>query len=498
MMRSSCLLRITFATLTLLLLPTARVAMAGDKAKEDELSRRMSYWEEKLPFCTWDGGPPFPSKYDDTDNLVNGREPEHLKCNDGDSVLFNGLMCAVGDQRGCEAVKASQAPDGRWWRSPRKMKEAGPEGGSETTFSNDHSRGAMLYIAEKRDKDALMRWIRWIDGNGRYLAVDPRFCGDDRCAFKPIDCPLLDRLAFSFQEGNPICDRNPLKAINPAESLRNTFNEVTRRLNNTPIERLDPAYHVVVRGFHEVISALENAHSEMVKLEQKIGTAKRVSENTAALVTLINAEVNKSGYPRHGVAVSALFLKKYGGFNTHEVSAAASIVASKESQNAFFEYVANGPTERMLDLILAKCPSRDSDIPHARFQWIWERADSEPAARKTMYWDCLFAAKQYRSGPIQGINLPVPTVFDLAYRRASDERNWQIRQAEARLDRIEEIWDTRSLDGDWSSPFDPNRSPIQNLGQRAEERLRELEEAARNPGRALEKKIEKVRRKLRL
>jgi hypothetical protein len=46
-----------------------------------ELDSRMKYWETRLPFCTYTGGPPFPAK-----DQENG-----TPCNDGDSVPLNGL-----------------------------------------------------------------------------------------------------------------------------------------------------------------------------------------------------------------------------------------------------------------------------------------------------------------------------------------------------------------------------------------------------------------------
>lgn len=49
----------------------------------------------------------------------------------GDSVLFNALICYAGDRRGCEAVAASQGPDGRWWRSPLHVGWEDPRTGGD-------------------------------------------------------------------------------------------------------------------------------------------------------------------------------------------------------------------------------------------------------------------------------------------------------------------------------------------------------------------------------
>ena len=49
-----------------------------------------------------------------------------------DSVKFNALLCYSGNEFACDSVKRSQAPDGRWWRSPlHAMRQ-------ESDFSRDH------------------------------------------------------------------------------------------------------------------------------------------------------------------------------------------------------------------------------------------------------------------------------------------------------------------------------------------------------------------------
>ena len=132
---------------------------------------------------------------------------------------------------------------------------------------------------------------------------------------------------------------------------------------------------------------------------------------------------NDPGYSLHDVAYAVFLLKKYGGFNNGEVSSAAEILIVRENQNPFFEFLAHGPTERMLDEILAKCPSQANDQPHPRFQWTWERADNEnpPPWKKTMYWDCKFAGQLYKNGPLSGVNIPAPPLLGDAYKLAMQQ-----------------------------------------------------------------------------
>ena len=69
----------------------------------------------------------------------------------------------------------------------------------------------------------------------------------------------------------------------------------------------------------------------------------------------------------------------------------------------------------MLALVLNnKCRQQDDKEPHPRYQWIWERADSDASnpAADTMYWDCLFVARLYKGGALKGISFPTPRALD--------------------------------------------------------------------------------------
>lgn len=102
-----------------LISPVLNAPRATAADENAELDRRTNYWRTQLPFCNWPGFAPYPSKFDDV--LPDPADPLKGQCNDGDSVIFNGVLCASGDDRGCDAVRRSQAPDGEFWRSPRKV-----------------------------------------------------------------------------------------------------------------------------------------------------------------------------------------------------------------------------------------------------------------------------------------------------------------------------------------------------------------------------------------
>jgi hypothetical protein len=126
----------------------------------DDPWRNRSLWERYAPYCpeATIGGidvPKYPSK------PSAGNE-----CNDGDMTLFNGLLCASGDDRGCDGVKRAQSPDGRFWRSPRRaLTNNGGLGDSDDSksFSPDMSLGVLLYVAKTGDTHALSTWLKWIE-----------------------------------------------------------------------------------------------------------------------------------------------------------------------------------------------------------------------------------------------------------------------------------------------------------------------------------------------
>lgn len=404
----------------------------GLAVKQADLENRIKYWESQLPYCNYSGGPKFPSKYQDKDA---GADNETLKCNDGDTVLLNGLLCSSGDDRGCDTVKRSQGSNGEWWRSPKKI---GTPGGSETTFSNDHAAGALAMIAQKKDHDALRKWISWMDSFST-----PRYCDDDRCLFKLIDCPMLDRIAASLTESNPLCD--PLhKLTNALQQIANyqkQFVDIVSGADSTPgFQLVKPLIVALQKPFDDAINSLKEAAIQVESVRGKLQTFARATSNSASVIAAINAEVNDAGFARHGAAVSTFLLKKYGGINGPGVSVTAIKLTVLEPQNAFFEYVARGSTERMLDLILAKCPSKQSDAPHARFQWIWERADNDQSTpwKKTMYWDCVFVANLYKDGSIKGINLSAPPGIDKAYEQVLIARENAVRQILAVAKQLEQ------------------------------------------------------------
>jgi len=105
-------------------------------------------------------------------------------------------------------------------------------------------------------------------------------------------------------------------------------------------------------------------------------------------LTALQSQFAFEGYALHLVAVEIL-VRKAVGASSKKLENAALDVSDREPGNPFFEYVARGKTERAAALTLSKCPRT---LDHQRFQWAWQRTESEQAWKQSKGWDCLFMA----------------------------------------------------------------------------------------------------------
>jgi hypothetical protein len=252
-------------------------------------------------------GRPYPSKYD-ANVLYNN--PDQLKgqCNDGDGVIFNGVLCISGDDRGCDAVRRSQAGDGEFWRSPRKV---GVFSKDETPFSNDHELGVWAYIAHKKDKVAFRKWIDWIDGQPY-----PRFCQDKNCIFGVSDCPMLDALALILLESNKVCDPQHKVidlAAKAAVDAQRRFNDAIAQLYKIPGSAvLRSAAEPLKASFAASVQVLLKATQKSEEVRIQAATyARDALSGAPSLIVGINALVNNPGPGQWDAAVEILLLKKF-------------------------------------------------------------------------------------------------------------------------------------------------------------------------------------------
>lgn len=96
-------------------------------------------------------------------------------CGDGDSTLWNGLLCASGEDFACQAVVSSQDESGRVWRSPR-LKGIDPQ----NTFSRDMGLGTLSFLVKTHDKEFGNKWASYINANKALCERE-----NDRCAVTP-------------------------------------------------------------------------------------------------------------------------------------------------------------------------------------------------------------------------------------------------------------------------------------------------------------------------
>jgi hypothetical protein len=342
---------------------------ANAQSPESELRTRIGYWESRAFSCSSNYGD-FPSKEGD------GGAPA---CDDGDSVMFNALLCRAGDERGCKTVRQSQDEDGRFWRSPKK-RQARPEEpsglkGGETTFSGDHAVGLMVYFGHSGDKSTFENWIKWIDSNERCLTFcgampigTPRYCKNDRCAFRPDDCQTLLLLGQRLNVGVPFCAIDPITPVptitNVAQALKNTYDET---LGKFPVQ--PPRLKLLRDNFDDALRAYEDAVRPIEQLRTQVFASAVRTLLMAQIEKALSARFNDRGFSRHNALVQIMMLQDWG-LGIRWMSSEATRVAKDEPLNPFFQYVAYRRQNKasMLPLILDECPSKTTDRDHLRRQ----------------------------------------------------------------------------------------------------------------------------------
>jgi hypothetical protein len=277
-----------------------------------ELTERRADWAATAPRCNG-----WPSK----DN-----------CDDGDMTLFSGLLCGSGDAIGCAAVQASQGPDGRFWRSPRR--NAGNLG-QPNSFSRDMSLGVLVYLATTHDTVAATRWLAWID------------------AHRPCSIKLPFGWGCMIRGPYRVCDDDDNGRCNINPGLWALMGRVWSGLG-LPL------------------------HSEM----------QRWAGYDGDLETFLT-DWTSPGFQLHLKAVAIFVREQLGNGLTWRIDNANTLV-DKQPQNPFFLYLRDGATDAVADLVLAECPQPGNTAPAQ--QWAWERSDDGQAWQQSMRWDCMFMA----------------------------------------------------------------------------------------------------------
>lgn len=303
----------------------------------NELKEKVRFWEGYGHVC-----PRY--KYPSKQDLGDPKNPD--KCDDGDAVIFNGMLCAAGYQQSCRAVSNSQvlgyshpgdSENGKWYRSPWR-KDDPSKRTSKLEFSRDQVVGLYFYfIAQgRRSKSEAVKkmtsWIDWVQKN------DYKVCekgGTTDCKMTPLNWSFMGRLYEHYGV--------PLKAV------------------------------------------MKNGENYKI-------------ENTWATKQVIK---NSSGYQTHNYVATALAMDLIG--NAGGKGEWMKILSAKSEMkgNPFFGFVHRkvcgnecGGVPNYKDIakkVIDLCPNKDSRGP--KRQWAWERANSEKAWEKSMGWDCVFLGK---------------------------------------------------------------------------------------------------------
>lgn len=305
-------------------------------ALADDLSDRDAFWRQKTFSCIAIS-PSFPSKE------VLGQPQD---CEDGDMTLFNGLLCTAGENAGCDAVARAQGPDGRWWRSPRRIGWEAPT--HDVSFSPDQSLGVMLYAVQTRDSTRFARWLAWIESNRPCLVTIGnscikygwlRFCTDDadkRCTLRPDDCVNIEQVAIKLGVDGTLCRR----------------------------------------------------------IMHELGLSDDALKPLGDFL-LASSAVNDPGFPQHLAAVHILLALRLG-VDTAKAGQAATILATRTANNPFFAYLNEGATPSVVAAVLSTCPAQDRPSSN-RFQWTWERVMKPNSWGESMYWECIFLGDLMRA-----------------------------------------------------------------------------------------------------
>ena len=262
---------------------------------------------------------------------------------DGDMAIFGGLLCLSGLMDGCELLKHSQGPNGRFWRAPDNVGRIYDGANDSSAFSGDQFTGVLAYLTKSKDQTALRNYLAYISTN-KVATPFPEAATD-----------YAYRTCTDDKKNN---DRNCL--LGGAEWY--WLNKLARELlvdDAIPSDMKNPE---ATYGF-----TLDNL--------------------------MWQAAFAPRGYMLHLVGVQVLIGKRLGIKDT-KLSKIAGILASRDSENPFFLYLHLGADLRVLKQVESKCSIKPTQSQFS--QWSWERSSLDrddfgvPPWDHSMLWDCSF------------------------------------------------------------------------------------------------------------
>lgn len=282
-----------------------------------DVEQTRIFWEDNAFWC--DGT--FPSKRFD-----NG------DCDDGDMTLFNGLLCASGDGRGCKAVADAQDDEGRWWRSPRRRNGIGRR--SHNSFSRDMAMGVLLYLIKTGDRVRGAKWLNWMNRNRPCLLRKPGG-----------GCLVRGPHRLCRNEIKQACTVTPTLWLNIALVWQNLGLSLNKHMQSS---LTDLARHTLIR----------------------------------------EARSTSPGYALHLKGVMSFMLGLIGR-EKNLSDDLNEVLYNKQPNNLFFRYLKNGSDQQLHKDLLSLCPDQNR-FGGRLHQWSWERDTEEQAWLSSMLWDCIF------------------------------------------------------------------------------------------------------------
>lgn len=267
---------------------------------------------------------------------------------DGDMALFGGLLCRSGATDGCDLLRNAGTDDGRFWRSPRRVKEADTP--DHATFSGDQLRGVLHYFTVTPDKERLRAFLRYLKTQKTFIPgpAAPLVAGYSSC---PNRYPNFTCLLSGD-------DWHALRLLAARYGIQDEM--------PPDLPAMDAAY-----GFD---------------YEQ----------------LLWQSLITNAGYRLHLVANTALIMRSLGE-NDPRLGKVIRILNARQPGNPFFAYLLHGPDQRVARLTDAKC--LPPDAPRDAFvDWAWQRDDLSERWKVSMVWDCVFMYGLLARDP-----LPLPT-----------------------------------------------------------------------------------------
>jgi hypothetical protein len=356
-------------------------------------------------------------------------------CDDGDMTLFNGLLCASGEEIGCRAVAASQADSGRWYRSPHRLWEWSArcpvfkadskdslqaqkfDDDCSGSFSHDMAMGVMLFVLHERQNIPRYRkWLGWLAQN----ADTSKLCkllSETRPA-ETSDCVAItwpryctDDLGWDTDPGPAIAGRHGGKcSLLPPEDLDfSALDDATSTTPPTNIASYELESRAIVKaGVSSLTGGTLSQVPPLAILSSTEATNFPAHVDAARILMrmmILNPSLKLDNLPEIPDP-SEFILNELGplandGVDPLTIHASAVAIASRAAWNPYYQLLAQGPTNRVRDMILSACPAAGGQ--HLGRNWIWEKDSSlnsidhvpENDKSESMGWDCVFVGNLF-------------------------------------------------------------------------------------------------------